>query len=210
LTVALQTGTVGTQTIIPPNKFLNLRTFGGVVGATSVIDINSNNLKNLQIQYSKVYPKTQYTSGISATSGYQQLMQRYEDTFENSQSMWSVGQQEPFSDTTNAINVILPYSAALVVNTALPLRVPVFGFSTTDYLSRGALFCTSVSKPADNRTTDCQITIEYNVDPVGGGDARTGLDLVGNPQVLVLSSFKKTCHITIVSGSVASVESIVG
>jgi hypothetical protein len=211
LTVALQTGTVGTQTIVPPNKFLNVRTFGAVLDNTSIIDINSNNLKNLQIQYSKVYPKTQYSSRYSAPSHFQQLYQRYEDTFENSQSMWHTGQQEPFSDTTNAITAIVPYTAVFGKDTAVPTLPAVFGYSTVDYLSRGALFCCSVSKPSDNRTTDCQITVEYNADTCGiTADARTGLDPNGNPQVLLMSSYMKTCKIQLQSGSVISAEVVVG
>jgi hypothetical protein len=180
------------------------------------VDINSNNLKNLQIQYSKVYPKTQYNSGINpfgnngvGGGGYQWLLQRYEDCFENSQSMWAAGQQEPFCDKTNAITTIVPYVAAFQTSVALPLLNPAWGYTTTDYLGRGALFCTSVSKPSDNRTTDCQITIEYNNDPSGQA-GRTGLDQLSNPQVLLMSSYKKTCKIMIVGGSIASVESVVG
>jgi hypothetical protein len=217
LTVALQTGTVGTQTIVPPNKFLNIRNFPynlPALGALSSIDINSNNLKNLQIQYSKVYPKTQYSSRFSVVNGVQQLYQRYEDTFENSQSMWQTGQQEPFADTTNAITAIVPYTPAFGKDTAIPTLPAVFGYTTVDYLSRGALYCVNVSKPSDNRTTDCQITVEYNNDgngiTIGGADGRTGIDATGNPQVLLLSCFKKTAKIVMVNGSVASVESVQG
>ena len=190
---------------------MNVRTFGAVLDATSIIDINSNNLKNLQLQYSKVYPKTQYSSRYSAPSHIQQLYQRYEDTFENSQSMWHSAQQEPFCETTNAITSIVPYSNAFGKDTAVPILPAVFGYSTVDYLSRGALFCCSVSKPSDNRTTDCQITVEYNADVCGiAGDARTGLDSNGNPQVLLMSSYMKTCKIQLQSGSIVSCETVVG
>jgi hypothetical protein len=212
LTVALQTGSIGTQTIVPPSKFLNTRLTAGTAGL--VIDNNSNNLQNLQIQYSKVYPKTQYDSGLSNYGfannlNYMYMTQRYEDTFANSQSLWQTGQQEPFVDTTHAITHYAPLADAWAL-TNRPLLVPFYGFTTTDYLSRGALFCVNVSKPSDNRTTDCQITIQYKQDPFLVNGA-VGLDLVnGNPQILLLSSFKKTAKIVMVNGSVASVESVQG
>jgi hypothetical protein len=84
--------------------------------------------------------------------------------------------------------------------------VPVLGFSTTDYLSQGAaaLFCVSVAESADNTITvqirSDQITIEYNNHDAG--DGQNGIDARGNPQVLLLSCYKKTCHNTIVASSV--------
>jgi hypothetical protein len=204
LTVALQTGTVGTQTIVPPNKFLNIRNFpynAPTLDVISIIDINSNNLKNLQIQYSKVYPKTQYTSRYSQLNAIQNLYQRYEDTYENSQSMWQSGAQEPFAVNTNNISVVVPYVRGNPWTKArcVPTVPAVVGYTTVDYLSRGALYCVNVSKPSDNRTTDCQITIEYNNDGVAlGNDVRTGLDISANPQILLLSSFKKTAKETAV------------
>jgi hypothetical protein len=76
--MAVQTSSVSQQTICPPNKFLNI--FQNNADATlSILDVNSDDLQSLQLQYSKTYPETNYTSALNYYNGKQNNYQRYYD-----------------------------------------------------------------------------------------------------------------------------------
>ncbi len=213
--MAIQTQSIGYQTLVPPSKFMNICNNANYL--FSILDVNSNDLQSLQLQYSKTYPQTNYTSSMSYISATQNNYQRYYDTFSNSRALFDYGQQEPYADATNAMVCFTPFqpnSAVLTAPASTNSRVvPVYGLSQCDYLSRGALYCISVAKPQDNHTTQAQVYIAFNATKSGGSgafDGYPGLAVSGNPQLLFMSSFKKTAQITVSNGCVIAVNVVEG
>jgi hypothetical protein len=223
----IQTSSVGYQSLVPVNKFLNVRTATNAQSLTAVIDENSNDLKNLQINYGKVYPKTLYDTAINRYAGVvsggnnfgrQNIYQRYEDTFNNCQSNLEVGQQEPFMSADKQILTYVPRVVAGGVDVVVlgagtePVAYinPTLGFSTCDLLSRGLISCISVAKDSSAKNTDLTVNIQYNSTASSPNNAGTGLCQAGNPNLLVMSVYKKTAHIVIQQGATVSVESTLG
>ena len=232
----MQTNTVGKQSVVPINKFLNIRTDNGQINSNVrpnvSIDQNSNNLQSIQFNYGKIYPKVLYTTVLSSYGshnypiGYssmpeQFLIQRYEDTFSNSLSNFEVGQMEPFASADKAITSFTPKTTygraddadAIVNPDAYPVSyvAPNLGFNTCDFLSRGLITCVSVAKDSAQKNTDLVVTFQYNNSKATfDHNNNEGLDARGNPQLLVMSIYKKTAHVVMQQGAVISVESILG
>ena len=87
---------------------------------------------------------------------------------------------------------------------------PTLGFSTCDFLSRGLISCISVAKDSSAKNTDLTVNIQYNSTPSSPLNAGNGLCQAGNPNLLVMSVYKKTAHIVIQQGATVSVESTLG
>ncbi len=135
--------------------------------------------------------------------GVQNVYQRYYDTFSNSKALWETGCQEPFIENTYALTSFVPYAIGAVSN-----AIPVFGFNNADFISRGAMYCVSVAKPQESKITQCTLVIQYNADTncVGNGLGSNGLAATGNPQILLMSSYKKTVKVTIANSVCVGVE----
>ena len=224
----LQTATVGRQSVVPVNKFLNVRcqrdgasgVAKPVTDGDTIIDANSNDLRSIQINYGKIYPRTIYETAFNNSSSKQYLIQRYEDTFTNSLSSFDVGQMESFASSDKAIYTFVPKTNASYdtkdqngKNIPHLQLLPVFGFNTCDFLSRGLITCISVAKDSAAKNTDLVITVQYNQNASSNGGKNVksaGLDEDGLPQLLIMSIYKKTAHVKMAQGAVVSVESILG
>jgi hypothetical protein len=125
-------------------------------------------------------------------------------TFSNSRALFDYGQQEPYADATNAMVCVCPFKTTVASNS---LVVPVYGLSQCDYLSRGALYCISVAKPQENHTTQAQVYMNFNGE-LSATNGYSGLAGSGNPQLLLMSCFKKTAQVSISNGCIISVNLI--
>ena len=217
LAFMLQTSAIGRQTLVPPSKFLNIRpaNLGApALNNQTMIDPLSNDLKFYQLTYSKTYPKNNIQSQFApfvtianpAQSGINRLYFRYLDTFSNSQSEWAE-KQEPFSDATNSIT--MTYANDGGANTR-PQFVPIYGFSTCDYISRGAIYCVSVAKSQNDKTVDAQLVVEYNTDVYNGQISGPVLSTPSAPNLLLIACFKKVAKISMLNGTIASVDVALG
>jgi len=110
-------------------------------------------------------------------------------------------------DTLGSVSVIVPYNNTPA--NARALCVPVFGYSTCDYLSRGAMYYINCAKPQENKTSQLTVQIQMNTGSIIA-DAPQSLSPVFNPAILVMSCLKKTCKITIANSVVINIESAEG
>jgi hypothetical protein len=137
--------------------------------------------------------------------GVQNIYQRYYDTFSNSKALWETGCQEPFIDNTNALTSFAPFTTQPA--TTVSNVIPAFGFSNADFISRGAMYCVSVAKPQESKITQLTLVIQYRADnnSISAGN-QNGLQASGNPQILLMSAYKKTVKVTIANSVCIGVE----